>query len=173
MRADDPGVRPDLPTGTVTFLHRSSKAQGRSLSKLGAKAYSDALADQRAVIRELVLKRRRRGGHAGRLFLLRVPYCPWRPRRRFSTRTSTRTDRSACESESTRARPCSKRKGMSATMSTAPPHRRRGARAARCHLGNDGGLGLVRTDRPRRASVQGSPVHPSASSNSAAASSPH
>jgi class 3 adenylate cyclase len=50
--ADDPGVRPDLPTGTVTFLFTDVEGSTSLLNELGAETYADALAEHRAVIRE-------------------------------------------------------------------------------------------------------------------------
>jgi predicted ATPase/class 3 adenylate cyclase len=45
-------VRPELPTGTVTFVFTDVEASTSLLSELGAEAYADALADHRAVIRK-------------------------------------------------------------------------------------------------------------------------
>jgi len=45
-------VRPELPTGTVTFVFSDVEASTSLLSELGAEAYADALADHRAVIRK-------------------------------------------------------------------------------------------------------------------------
>jgi predicted ATPase/class 3 adenylate cyclase len=50
--ADDPGVRPELPTGTVTFLFTDVEGSTSLLNELGAETYADALAEHRAVIRE-------------------------------------------------------------------------------------------------------------------------
>jgi predicted ATPase len=45
-------VRPDLPSGTVTFLFTDVEASTRLLHSLGAEGYADALAEHRLVIRE-------------------------------------------------------------------------------------------------------------------------
>ena len=67
-------MRPDLPTGTVTFLFTDVEGSTRLLHELGAEAYAEALAEHRRVIRGGVHGRgRRRGGHAGRRLLLRLP----------------------------------------------------------------------------------------------------
>jgi predicted ATPase len=45
-------TRPDLPTGTVTFVFTDVEGSTRLLHSLGAEAYADALAEHRRVIRE-------------------------------------------------------------------------------------------------------------------------
>jgi predicted ATPase/class 3 adenylate cyclase len=45
-------VRPDLPSGTVTFLFTDVEGSTRLLHELGAEAYAEALAEHRRVIRE-------------------------------------------------------------------------------------------------------------------------
>jgi predicted ATPase/class 3 adenylate cyclase len=45
-------VRPDLPSGTVTFLFTDVEGSTRLLRELGAEAYAEALAEHRRVIRE-------------------------------------------------------------------------------------------------------------------------
>jgi predicted ATPase len=45
-------MRPELPTGTVTFLFTDVEGSTRLLHELGAEAYSEALAEHRRVIRE-------------------------------------------------------------------------------------------------------------------------
>src|SRR4026208_646569 len=45
-------MRPDLPTGTVTFLFTDVGGPTSLLHALGAEAYADALAEHRRVIRE-------------------------------------------------------------------------------------------------------------------------
>jgi class 3 adenylate cyclase len=45
-------MRPDLPTGTVTFLFTDVEGSTKLLHELGAEAYADALAEHRRVIRE-------------------------------------------------------------------------------------------------------------------------
>ena len=52
LSADDPVVRPELPTGTVTFVFTDVEGSTSLLNELGAGAYADALADHRAVIRK-------------------------------------------------------------------------------------------------------------------------
>jgi predicted ATPase/class 3 adenylate cyclase len=47
-----PPMRPDLPSGTVTFLFTDVEGSTRLLHELGAEAYARALADHRRVIRE-------------------------------------------------------------------------------------------------------------------------
>ena len=44
-------MRPDLPTGTVTFLFTDVEGSTRLLHELGAEAYAEALAEHRRVIR--------------------------------------------------------------------------------------------------------------------------
>src|ERR671918_199548 len=45
-------VRPDLPSGTVTFLFTDVEGSTRLLHELGAEAYAETLAEHRRVIRE-------------------------------------------------------------------------------------------------------------------------
>jgi predicted ATPase/class 3 adenylate cyclase/predicted negative regulator of RcsB-dependent stress response len=45
-------VRPDLPTGTVTFLFTDVEGSTRLLHELGSERYADALAEHRRLIRE-------------------------------------------------------------------------------------------------------------------------
>ena len=45
-------MRPDLPSGTVTFLFTDVEGSTRLLHELGAEAYAEALAEHRRVIRE-------------------------------------------------------------------------------------------------------------------------
>ena len=45
-------MRPDLPTGTVTFLFTDIEGSTRLLHSLGADAYAEALAEHRRVLRE-------------------------------------------------------------------------------------------------------------------------
>jgi len=52
-----PRVRPELPTGTVTFLFTDVESSTSLLDELGAEAYADALAGHRAVIRNACLGR--------------------------------------------------------------------------------------------------------------------
>ena len=52
LSADDPVVRPELPTGTVTFVFTDVEGSTSLLNELGAEAYADALADHRSAIRE-------------------------------------------------------------------------------------------------------------------------
>ena len=67
-------VRGDLPSGTVTFLFTDVEGSTQLLHELGAEAYAEALAEHRRLIREaFAAPRRRRGRHAGRRLLLRVP----------------------------------------------------------------------------------------------------
>jgi predicted ATPase/class 3 adenylate cyclase len=49
-------VRPDLPTGTVTFVFTDVEGSTSLLNELGPEAYADALADHRAVIREACIR---------------------------------------------------------------------------------------------------------------------
>src|SRR4026209_2471253 len=55
-------MRPDLPTGTVTFLFTDIEGSTRLLHDLGAEAYADALAEHRRVLRGAVAAH---GGVAG------------------------------------------------------------------------------------------------------------
>ena len=43
-------MRPDLPTGTVTFLFTDVEGSTQLLHKLGVEAYAEALAEHRRVI---------------------------------------------------------------------------------------------------------------------------
>ena len=45
-------MRPELPTGTVTFLFTDIEGSTRLLHSLGPDAYADALADHRRVLRD-------------------------------------------------------------------------------------------------------------------------
>ena len=49
-------MRPDLPTGTVTFVFTDVEGSTSVLSELGAETYANALADHRAVIREACIR---------------------------------------------------------------------------------------------------------------------
>ena len=44
-------MRPDLPTGTVTFLFTDVEGSTRLLHELGPDAYSDALGEHRRILR--------------------------------------------------------------------------------------------------------------------------
>jgi predicted ATPase/class 3 adenylate cyclase len=48
-------VRPELPTGTVTFLFTDIEGSTRLLNELGAQAYARALAEHRKIVREACL----------------------------------------------------------------------------------------------------------------------
>ncbi len=50
--APQPMMRPDLPTGTVTFLFTDVEGSTRLLHELGAEGYAEALAEHRRVIRD-------------------------------------------------------------------------------------------------------------------------
>ena len=52
-------MRPDLPSGTVTFLFTDVEGSTRLLQALGADAYADALAEHRRILREAF------GAHGG------------------------------------------------------------------------------------------------------------
>ena len=45
-------MRPELPTGTVTFVFTDVEGSTKLLNELGAQEYAEALADHRAVVRE-------------------------------------------------------------------------------------------------------------------------
>jgi predicted ATPase/class 3 adenylate cyclase len=47
-----PGVRNDLPSGTVTFVFTDVEGSTKLLHALGAEAYADALAEHRRIVRE-------------------------------------------------------------------------------------------------------------------------
>jgi predicted ATPase len=47
-------MRPDLPTGTVTFLFTDVEGSTRLLHELGSEGYADALAEHRSLIREAI-----------------------------------------------------------------------------------------------------------------------
>jgi predicted ATPase len=70
-------VRPELPTGTVTFVFTDVEGSTSLLNDLGAEAYADALADHRSVIREACI---RTGGvevdTQGDAFLFAFPTAP-------------------------------------------------------------------------------------------------
>ncbi len=46
-------MRPDLPTGTATFLFTDVEGSTKLLHELGAEAYAQALAEHRRVMREI------------------------------------------------------------------------------------------------------------------------
>jgi hypothetical protein len=70
-------VRPDLPTGTVTFVFTDAEGLTSLLDELGTEGYAAALADHRTVIRQACIQDGRRlGGHPGRRVLLRFPTTP-------------------------------------------------------------------------------------------------
>jgi predicted ATPase/class 3 adenylate cyclase len=48
---DHPGMRPQLPSATVTFLFTDVEGSTRLLHELGAEAYAEALAEHRRVVR--------------------------------------------------------------------------------------------------------------------------
>jgi predicted ATPase/class 3 adenylate cyclase len=52
LGTDDFVVRPDLPSGTVTFCFTDVEGSTRLLHSLGAEAYAEALAEHRAIVRE-------------------------------------------------------------------------------------------------------------------------
>ena len=52
-------MRPDLPTGTVTFLFKDVEGSTRLLDELGAEVYAEALAEHRRIVREAC------AGHGG------------------------------------------------------------------------------------------------------------
>jgi len=70
-------MRPELPTGTVTFIFTDVEGSTRLLHELGAEAYSEALAEHRRVIREVCT---REGGvevdTQGDAFFLAFPTAP-------------------------------------------------------------------------------------------------
>ncbi len=70
-------MRPDLPTGTVTFLFTDVEGSTRLLRELGAEAYADALAEHRRQIRDACA---RHGGvevdTQGDAFLVAFPTAP-------------------------------------------------------------------------------------------------
>ena len=72
-RPDRAGMaRPELPTGTVTFLFTDVEGSTRLLQEHGA-GYADLLAEHRRALREAFAQaRRRRGRHPGRRLLRRV-----------------------------------------------------------------------------------------------------
>ncbi len=134
--ADDPAVRLDLPTGTVTFLFTDVEGSTWLLNELGAEAYAHALADHRAVIREACL--RTRGSRSTRRATPSSSPSPYRPgcprgRVRVQSPGRDRADPRARRSPHghAAARP---RRGTSASTSIA----RRGSRppgtAGRCSL---------------------------------------
>jgi class 3 adenylate cyclase len=45
-------MRPDLPTGTVTFLFTDVEGSTKLLEEIGDEAYDEALADHRRIVRE-------------------------------------------------------------------------------------------------------------------------
>jgi predicted ATPase/class 3 adenylate cyclase len=54
---DDHVVRPELPTGTVTFLFTDVESSTQLLQELGSDAYGEALLEHRHVVREACLAR--------------------------------------------------------------------------------------------------------------------
>ena len=47
------GMRPDLPTGTVTFLFMDVEGSTKLMYELGAEAYAEALGEHRQIVREV------------------------------------------------------------------------------------------------------------------------
>jgi len=54
-----------LPTGEVTLVFTDIESSTKLLHELGAKAYAEALAEHRRVLRESFTSRRYRGRHPG------------------------------------------------------------------------------------------------------------
>ncbi len=163
-------MRPELPSGTVTFLFTDVEGSTRLLHELGAEAYAEALAEHRRVIREACAAAGRgRGRHAGRRLLLRLPESAGRTRRRFRLHRDARlAARSRSASACTRGRPLLDRRGLR--------RRRRPLRRAVASSGHGGQVVLsqatpqlvdVELARPRRAPAQGHRRRRSRSTSSA------
>ena len=99
-------MRPELPTGTVTFVFTDVEGSTSLLSELGAERYAEALADHRSVIRDACADN---GGvevdTQGDAFFFAFPTAsaPWRPLR-TSPNDWQRAGRSVSGPESTRER---------------------------------------------------------------------
>ena len=170
-----PAMRPELPAGTVTFLFTDVEGSTRLLHELGAEAYAEALAEHRRVIREAcAARRRRRGRHAGRRLLLRVPDRARRARGRASDRRRLEPARSRCASALHTGTPLLDRGGLRRRRRPPRgPHRRRRARRPGARVGLDRGAAR----RGPRCSISASTAsrtwpRPSASTSSATATFP-
>ena len=122
-----------LPAGTVTFLFTDVEGSTSSCTHSARSAYADALAEHRRILRDAFARaRRRRGRHAGRRVLHRLPHRSRRARRGCrGDRGARRAGRSACAWASTAAPRSSPTRATSASTSTAPPASPPPATAAR------------------------------------------
>ena len=157
-----PGRRPErvqdmaeLPRGTVTFLFTDVEQSTRLLAELGADAYGNALEEHRSAPPQ-GLPRRARGGHAGRLALLRVR--PRGRRRRRGGRRPASARRVAAPRPHGHPHGPAGDHGRRLRRARRAPrraHLRGGARRPGRALADDAGPRRRRDARPRRASPQG------------------
>ena len=163
-------VRDDLPSGTVTFLFTDVEGSTRLLHELGAEGYAEALAEHRRVLREAFARaRRRRGRHAGRRVLRRLPDGAGRARgggathRGAGRRPDPGADRPPHRDAARHRRGVRRRR--------RPPRgadRRRRPRRAGARLGIHGcARRHGRAARPGRAPAEGPRPRPSGSTSSA------
>ena len=126
--------RPELPTGTVTFLFTDVEGSTRLLQEHGA-GYAALLDEHRRALREAFARpRRRRGGHPGRRLLRRVSEGGRRGRCGGRGAAGARAAaRSGCAWESTPASRSSRTRatsGSTCTARRASPRRRTAGRSS-------------------------------------------
>ena len=125
----------DLPSGTVTFLFTDVEGSTELMHQLGAEGYAAALAEHRRCPRGLRRRGRRRGGHAGRRVLRRLPTAPGAVAAAEAMTEALATGPSRSGSACTPVRRCSPTRATLATTSiaraiAAAAPRRPGARLA-------------------------------------------
>jgi class 3 adenylate cyclase len=118
LSVDDAVVRPELPTGTVTFVFTDVEGSTSLLNELGAEAYANALADHRAVIRKACTGN---GGvevdTQGDAFFFAFPTAPGAVAAPRTSRSDWQaTGQSASASASTRGHRSSATRAISAAM---------------------------------------------------------
>ena len=133
-------MRPDLPTGTVTFLFTDVEGSTKLLHELGAEPYAEALAEHRRIVREACAAQ---GGvevdTQGDAFFFAFPTAPGAVEAAPRRTAASRTGRSGCGSGCTRGPPLRSDEGTWAWTSTSPLASAARATAARSSLAADRG----------------------------------